>query len=77
MRQFLITKFVCSACGKNLSIQHAPKNAGEYAEGQPTGADMVEQRVAVEPCTCCTKPLEEVRAAVRKIINTIAREPEE
>ena len=77
MRQFLITKFVCSVCGKNLTIHQAPKNAGEYAEGQPTGADMVEQMVAVEPCTCCTKPLEEVRTAVRKIINTIAWEPEE
>lgn len=43
MREFLITKFVCSKCGNNLKLTYnTPKGAGRYAEGEPTGAAMVE-----------------------------------
>lgn len=69
MREFLITKFVCSKCGSNLQLTYdAPKGAGRYAEGEPTGAAMVQQVVAVEPCECSTRPLEEMRRAAKVLI---------
>ena len=36
--------------------------------GEPTGAHMVEQKVAVEPCQKCMAPLEELRAAARVLV---------
>ena len=65
MRQFLVTKFACAKCGGNLSITYdKPKTSGGYEEGQPTGADMVEQIVVVEPCQPCMTPLHEIKRAL-------------
>jgi len=69
MREFLITKFVCSTCGSNLQLTYeTPKGAGRYAEGEPTGAAMVQQTVAIEPCECATRPLEEIRHAAKVLL---------
>lgn len=69
MREFLITKLVCSKCGSNLQLTYnAPKGAGRYADGEPTGAAMVQQVVAVEPCECATRPLEEMRLAAKVLL---------
>lgn len=69
MRQFLITKMVCAKCGNNLQLTYdVPKGDGRYADGEPTGAHMVEQKVAVEPCQKCMAPLEELRAAARVLV---------
>lgn len=73
MREFLITKFVCSKCGNNLKLTYnTPKGAGRYAEGEPTGAAMVEQVVAIEPCECATRPLEEMRNAAKVLLGNNA-----
>jgi hypothetical protein len=65
MREFLITKFVCVNCGKNLQLTYdVPKFSNNYADGEPTGAAMVQQIVAIEPCKCTTRPLEEMRNAL-------------
>jgi hypothetical protein len=64
-RDFLVTKFVCAKCGTNLSLTYdVPTHAGSYSQGEPTGATMVEQLVAVDPCEKCLKPLEQVRSAI-------------
>jgi len=64
-REFLVTKFVCAACGQNLSLSYElPTTYSKHAEGQPTGAEMVEQRVAVEPCKPCAAPLLQIRSAL-------------
>jgi hypothetical protein len=69
MREFLITKFVCSKCGNNLQLTYdAAKCAGKYAEGQPTGAAMVQQVVTIEPCECATRTLEEIRRAAKVLL---------
>lgn len=71
MREFLITKFVCSKCGNNLQLTYdPPKGAGRYADGEPTGAAMVQQVevVVVEPCQCATRPLEEMRNATKVLL---------
>jgi len=71
-RKFLITKFVCAKCGSNLCITYnTPKTSPGYEEGQPTGAEMVENIVAVEPCETCARPLEKVRDAL-KTLNELA-----
>lgn len=68
-REFLITKFVCSKCGNNLQLTYdVPKNAGKYANGEPTGAAMVQQIVPIEPCECSTRPLEEMRRAAKVLM---------
>jgi len=65
MREFLVTKFVCSDCGRNLKLScKLPERAGQYAEGEPTGAAMVQQVVAIEPCQCITKKLGAISHAV-------------
>lgn len=65
-REFLITKMVCAKCGSNLSLTYdVPKGAGKYAQGEPTGADMVQQVVAVEPCAMCLEPLHRMRRALK------------
>jgi len=68
MREFLVTKFVCATCGGNLKLTYdVPKCAGHHANGEPTGAAMVQQLVAVEPCAPCLRPLEEMRNAARTL----------
>ena len=64
-REFLVTKLVCAKCGGILTLGYPAPAVAPHAEGQPPGAAMVETRVAVEPCTACTRPLEDVRDALR------------
>jgi len=69
MRKYLVTKFVCAKCGNNLQITyHMPKAAGNYEAGEPTGADMVAQKIAIMPCIKCAMPSNEMKKAVRTII---------
>jgi hypothetical protein len=70
MRNFLVTKFVCSACGGILKLtRELPQTRSvgytPYAEGEPTGADMVDQAVGIVPCECVTKKLEAIRGAAK------------
>ena len=65
MREFLVTKFVCAKCFVNLQLaEETPKGAGRYAHGEPTGALMVQNVIAIEPCQCSREPLDEMRRAV-------------
>jgi hypothetical protein len=64
-REFLITKFVCAACGNNLSLTYdMPTKSSSHSHGEPTGAAMVEQRIAVKPCESCAAPLQQIRSAL-------------
>jgi hypothetical protein len=64
-REFLVTKFVCAACGDNLSLTYdMPTKSSRHSPGEPTGAAMVEQRIAVNPCRTCAAPLGEIRSAL-------------
>ncbi len=74
MRKFLITKLVCSKCGGNLELSYAMPKADEYAEGQPTGAEMVEQKVTVEPCVCQTRTLRNLQIAVKTLLDILPNE---
>jgi len=65
VREFLVTKFVCSECGRNLKLaDDTPKGAGRHAEGEPTGFARVQQLVAIEPCECITQKLGAVSHAI-------------
>jgi len=67
-RQFLVTKMVCARCGSNLNLTYEmPKPAGSHAPGEPTGADMVEQKVAIEPCDACLAPLRRLQEALESL----------
>jgi hypothetical protein len=69
MREFLVTKMVCSKCGSNLELTYdMPKVAIKYADGEPSGAAMVQMRVAVEPCKHCMGPMDEMRKAAKLMI---------
>jgi hypothetical protein len=64
-REFLVTKMVCAKCGSNLSLTYeVPMGSGRYAEGEPTGAAMVQQVVAVESCKTCMEPLHRLQQAL-------------
>lgn len=72
MRKFLITKFVCAKCGTNLSLTYGvPKKGSNYADGEPTGADMVESIIAIEPCTTCARPTEKLIDALKTLNEAI------
>lgn len=72
MREFLLTKFVCSKCGSNLRLTYdVPKAAGQYAEGEPTGANMVHQLVAIDPCEKCAPPIPKIKAALMHLLESI------
>lgn len=71
-RQFLLTKFVCTGCGKNLSLEYTGKGIqGQHAQGEPTGAEMVHTTVGVHPCSCQTQQLEEIRRAAKTIFGQV------
>lgn len=64
-RKFLVTKFVCAKCGCNLSLSYdAPTTNISYEDGEPTGADMVQQLIVVEPCVPCMAPLRRLQTAL-------------
>jgi hypothetical protein len=66
-REFLITKFVCAKCGTNLQLSYdKPKSAGSYIDGEPTGAAMVQNLIAIEPCDVSMEPLEAMKKAFKK-----------
>jgi hypothetical protein len=68
-REFLITKFVCAVCGANLNITYdMPTKASNHAAGEPTGASVVNQRIAIEPCKPCAAPLQQIRSALEVLI---------
>lgn len=69
MREFLVTKLVCSKCGNNLQLSTDRPKTTRCATGEPTGADMVELAVAVEPCPVCMGPLEQMRRAVAVLLD--------
>jgi hypothetical protein len=72
MREFLITKLVCSRCGDNLQLTYgAQKLISKHAVGEPTGAEMVELRVAVEPCQCVSRPLEDTQNAAKLLLGLV------
>ncbi len=69
MREFLVTKFACVRCGANLQISYdRPRGSGSHAKGEPTGAEMVQMVVSVEPCQCVTRPLDEMRKAAKALL---------
>lgn len=64
-RKFLVTKFVCAKCGCNLSLSYdAPPSTSSYEDGEPTGFEMVQQLIAVEPCGPCLAPLRRLQTAL-------------
>lgn len=70
MREFLVTKLVCSKCGDNLQLTYnVPNGAGPHSDGEPTGAAMVQIRVAVEPCQCVVRRIARAQAAVRELLS--------
>lgn len=72
MREYLLTKFVCSKCGSNLRLTYdIPKGAGRCANLEPTGAAMVQQLVAIEPCHCVTAPLDEIKRAASLLFASV------
>ena len=68
MREFLITKFACSECGSNLQLTYKTPERVGHADGEPTGAATVCQVVVIEPCQCTTRPLDEMRRAVKVLL---------
>jgi hypothetical protein len=76
IREFLVTKFACAECGGPLNLSYTmPKGGAGYREGEPTGAAMVQQTVAVHPCSKCTAPAREVSAAVSTLMKHAAGVP--
>lgn len=58
MKNSIVTKFVCSKCGRNLFVKYdSPKKSKQYTEGEPIGLEMIQQVITIEPCKCVTGQL--------------------
>ncbi len=69
MRTNLLTKFVCSKCGENLTLTYDVPKSTKCIEGEPTGAAMVQYVIAINPCTKCLRPLKEIQGAIKTLIS--------
>jgi hypothetical protein len=69
-RQFLVTKFACSQCGNGLFLSYGGEKPAwrGHAPGQPTGAEMVEDTISIDPCETCTKPARDVADAIKALL---------
>ena len=68
-RQFLVTKFACSKCGNVLSLSYKEANPlSTYVAGEPTGIDMVQDIISIDPCETCTKPSRDAADAIKTLL---------
>ena len=75
-RNLLVSKFVCAECGELLDIYSGPlKTSPPYASGEPTGASMKVNAIALHPCAKCLRPVQEVVRAVTTLLQ-IANKPQ-
>lgn len=76
-RHFLITNFRCAKCGHRLTLNYeVPREVVDVYENlhQPTGADMVENTVAINPCKTCVKPAKEAGEAIKLLLSLAGEE---
>ena len=65
MREYLVIKLQCAVCGTNLKMTYKEPNCrADYAEGEPTGAAMVQTSIAVKPCELCSAETDRIKNAV-------------
>lgn len=64
MRKFLLTKFACSVCHSNLSVERAGDVQTWNEKDAPTGGDIVEALVLVHPCETCGAKVKQLERAV-------------
>jgi hypothetical protein len=67
MRQFLITKFVCSKCKNILEICNED-NLSTYTSGEPTGCETVVKYIGIAPCSCSSKKYEKLGSAIKEFL---------
>lgn len=68
MRTHLVTKFVCSKCKSLLELSYG-KNHAPHSRGEPTGADMVENTISVDPRKTCLAPGRRLAEAMNEVIS--------
>jgi hypothetical protein len=71
-RKFLITKLVCSKCGDILTLSTSTPERSSHCQGEPTGADMKENLISVNPCEKCLKPAKEIMEAVKTLQGSLS-----
>ena len=72
-RTYLVTTFICSQCGRRLNLSYDVPSYGFGekplpSEDEPAGGCAVQQIVTVYPCECTTRPVEEVKRAVKTLL---------
>lgn len=70
MRTHLVTKFICSECGELLTLSYAKPKYAKYAEGEPTGAAMVENVITIHPCRKCTESVNKLKTAIKTLMES-------
>lgn len=68
MRNQLVTKFKCVACGNMLKLSYDVPKGNNYTEGEPTGAAMVGVVIGIHPCEGCLAPARKLQDAVKALI---------
>ena len=76
IRENLITVFVCSECGGNLTLSYddPPKKNRRITEGEPTGAAMRKSVIAINPCEQCKQPVNNIKSAVKTLIDFVGED---
>ena len=71
MRQYLLTKFICSICGNPLLLTHKkPEYIKDYCPGEPTGAERIESLIYIEPCKNCEQKNVNIKNALKTLLNS-------
>ena len=73
-RSHLVTVFACATCGNALTLSYDEEGKTRRAssEGEPTGAAMVRNVIAVEPCQACLRPGRDLQDAVATLLQVAA-----
>ena len=71
MRKFLLTMFCCAKCGNALEVTYDIPDGIKQPSGQPTGATVVQQFIAVLPCQQCMQPLNEMKSAINTLFASV------
>ncbi len=68
-RNSLVTAFVCTDCGSNLSLSYRSENGkGSSVDNEPTGADMVKSVIYIHPCKKCLEPVAKVKQSIKNLL---------
>ena len=67
-RSLFVLKLHCAKCKSALEFERISGNTA-YVSGQPTGCEMVETALSVEPCHCMTDGPNRLKESLKSFLS--------